>query len=259
MERVGENNVSKAKNPGIIRSFGSCSGSDWALPLFYGKYTKLQRSFCQWGEAGVPAMTTVYMKAELSCIVSNKTVLLGDVCQLYSRDDALLKDLKRLELFHIEKTEKQKIAVSVMYVIRKIADRHPDVVIINEGEDDFVIEYLPPIPQKKWVAQCKAALVSLIVFFGSAFTIMTFNEDANVEEIFSRIYVRLAGMPEGNGWLEAAYCVGLPLGILLFFNHFSSAKLSSDPTPLQIQMRQYEQQEDSTIIENESRKGKRLE
>ena len=104
-----------------------------------------------------------------------------------------------------------------------------------------------------------AALVSVVVFFGSAFTIMTFNEDANVEELFTRVYTVVAGMEQGNGWLEVAYCIGLPLGILLFFNHFSSAKLSSDPTPLQIQMRQYEQQEDTTIIENEARQGKRLE
>ena len=41
--------------------------------------------------------------------------------------------------------------------------------------------------------------------------------------------------------------------------HFTTAKIDSDPTPLQIQMRQYEQSEETTIIENASREGKKLE
>ena len=204
-------------------------------------------------------MSIVYIKPELSCVVSNKKVTLGDICEVYSHDAALAKEARKIELFHIEKTEKQKIAVSVLYLVQKISDVKKDISVVNVGEGDFVIEYLPPAPQKKWKAQIKTALVSVVVFFGSAFTIMTFNEDANVSEIFTRIYTVIAGMDAGNGWLEVSYCIGLPLGILLFFNHFSSAKLSADPTPLQIQMRQYEQQENATIIENEARKGKRLE
>ena len=205
------------------------------------------------------ALSTVYIKPELSCMVSNKLVTLGDICEVYSHDAALAKEIRKIELFHIEKAEKQKITVSVLYLIRKISDVKKDISVVNVGEGDFVIEYIPPAPQKKWTAQAKAAMVSAVVFFGSAFTIMTFNEDANVSEIFTRIYTVVAGMEEGNGWLEISYCIGLPLGILLFFNHFSSAKLSADPTPLQIQMRQYEQQENATIIENEARRGKRLE
>ena len=121
------------------------------------------------------------------------------------------------------------------------------------------MEYLPSRPKSKWKEYVKAMVVGAVVFFGSAFTIMSFNEDANLSVIFARVYESVSGDPEGNGWLEVCYSLGLPLGIILFFNHFASAKLSNDPTPLQIQMRQYEQQEDTTIIENAARKGERLE
>ena len=105
----------------------------------------------------------------------------------------------------------------------------------------------------------KTAFVGVVIFFGSAFTMMTFNEDASLVKIFQLVYTNIAGLSKSNGWLELSYVIGLPLGILLFFNHFASARLSNDPTPLQIQMRQYEQQEDTTIIENAARKGERLE
>ncbi|MBP3567987.1 MAG: stage V sporulation protein AA [Lachnospiraceae bacterium] len=204
-------------------------------------------------------MHTVYIKAELSCIVSHKKIMVADVCQVYAAEEKQAKLVRNVSLFQVQKQEKQKISVSALYLIRHIMDEVPGITVVNLGVPDFIIEYKPPAPEKKWLDYVKAALVGIIVFIGSAFTIMTFNEDANLPVIFEWIYESVSGNPEGNGWLEVSYSVGLPLGILLFFNHFAAAKLSSDPTPLQIQMRQYEQQEDTTIIENAARKGERLE
>lgn len=204
-------------------------------------------------------MSTVYIKAELSCIVSNKKITVADVCQVYAAEEKQAKLVRSVPLFQIKKQEKQKISVSSLFLIRHIMDEVPGITVVNLGVPDFIIEYKPPAPEKKWLDYLKAVIVGIIVFFGSAFTIMTFNEDASLPVIFSRIYESVLGNPKGNNWLEISYSLGLPLGILLFFNHFASAKLSSDPTPLQIQMRQYEQQEDSTIIENAARKGERLE
>lgn len=204
-------------------------------------------------------MSTVYIKAELSCIVSHKKITVADVCQVYAAEERFAKLVRHVPLFQIGKQEKQKISVSSLYLVRHIMDEVPGIEVVNLGVSDFIIEYKPPMPEKKWLDYLKAVLVGIVVFFGSAFTIMTFNEDASLTEIFGWVYESVSGSPEGNGWLEVSYSIGLPLGILLFFNHFASAKLSSDPTPLQIQMRQYEQQEDTTIIENAARKGERLE
>lgn len=205
-------------------------------------------------------MSTVYIKPELSCIVSHKKITVEDVCQVYAAEEKQAKLVRHVPLFQVSKQqEKQKISVSSLYLIRHIMDDIPGITVVNLGVSDFIVEYQPPKPEKKWLGYFKAIFVGIIVFFGSAFTIMTFNEDASLPIIFSRIYESVIGDPRGNGWLEVSYSIGLPLGILLFFNHFASAKLSSDPTPLQIQMRQYEQQEDTTIIENAARKGERLE
>ena len=204
-------------------------------------------------------MQTVYIKPELSCMVSHKKITVADVCQVYASEEKQAKLVRNVSLFQVSKQEKQKFSVSALYLIRHIMDEVPGIMVVNLGVPDLLIEYKPPEPEKKWQDILKALIVGTIVFFGSAFTIMTFNEDASLPVIFERIYESVSGNPEGNGWLEVSYSLGLPLGILLFFNHFASAKLSSDPTPLQIQMRQYEQQEDTTIIENAARKGERLE
>lgn len=205
-------------------------------------------------------MNTVYLKPELSCIVSHKRVTVKDVCQVYAAEESIAEKVRQVLLLQIDDaTEKEKISVSSLYLIRHIIKKVPEITIVNLGVADFIVEYLPPKPEKKWIEYGKAAAVGIVVFFGAAFTIMTFNEDASLTVIFEMIYESVIGNPQGNGWLELSYSLGLPLGILLFFNHFASVKLSSDPTPLQIQMRQYEQQEDDTIIENAARKGERLE
>lgn len=92
------------------------------------------------------------------------------------------------------------------------------------------------------VEKIKVSFVSLIVLFGSAFAIMSFNEDVAVSDLFGRIYTIVLGKQESsNGILEFTYALGVALGILIFFNHFGNKKISGDPTPLEIKMWQYEQ------------------
>ena len=51
-----------------------------------------------------------------------------------------------------------------------------------------------------------------------------------------------------------AYSLGLFIGIIVFVNHGAKKKFSDDPTPLQVQMRQYEQEVNQTVITDASRK-----
>ena len=85
-------------------------------------------------------------------------------------------------------------------------------------------------------------IVSLIAFFGAAFSIMTFNTDVTTPNLFAQLTELFTGRPEqGPGILQLTYSIGLFLGIILFFNHGGKYKLTNDPSPLQVQMRQYEQ------------------
>ena len=203
------------------------------------------------------SQVTIYVKASGNCIVYDKNTTLGDVLKIECTNTAILRAVKQMELYRFN--HEHSVVFSILKVIEIIHKEYPNTEVVNCGESDFIVEYQKSTVKSKIWERIKLILIAIIVFFGSAFTIMTFNEDAGLDVIFARVYDSVSGDPEGNGWLEVCYSLGLPLGILLFFNHFASAKLSNDPTPLQIQMRQYEQQEDTTIIENAARKGERLE
>ncbi len=84
---------------------------------------------------------------------------------------------------------------------------------------------------------------------------MTFNNDANVTDVFGNLYRLIMGAePQGITVLEISYSAGLSLGILVFFNHFASWKITVDPTPIEVEMRLYEENLDKALIQNAGRK-----
>ena len=125
------------------------------------------------------------------------------------------------------------------------------------GEPEFIVEYKLPVPDKRWLEYTKLIFVALIVFFGSAFTIMTFNTDVSVGDVFNDFYYLVTGVHKSDGSiLEIAYSIGIPIGILGFYNHFKSSKIHDDPTPLHMEMRTFEEDLNNTIITDSSREGK---
>ena len=55
--------------------------------------------------------------------------------------------------------------------------------------------------------------------------------------------------------MEIAYSFGLAAGILLFFNHFGSKRITGDLTPIEVSMRKYEEDADRAMIEMAGRRG----
>ena len=51
---------------------------------------------------------------------------------------------------------------------------------------------------------------------------------------------------------------GFQSALLYFFNHFSRKKLTTDPTPIHVEMRNYESQVNKALIEDASREGKTI-
>lgn len=88
----------------------------------------------------------------------------------------------------------------------------------------------------------KVIAISLIIFFGTAFAIMTFNEDVAAEDMFTKIYqIVYDNSMQSNGILEFFYAVGAAVGIVVFYNHFGSKNITRDPTPLEVKMWQYDE------------------
>ena len=140
--------------------------------------------------------------------------------------------------------------MSVMEVIAVIQKEFPEVEINNIGEADFIVTKEKERQPPAWIGWIKTVFVSAIAFAGAAFTIMTFNNDVDLPKLFGQLFFQFTGQKsDGFTILELSYSIGVGLGILVFFNHFSGRKLTADPTPMEVEMRLYEDDVDKTLIE----------
>ena len=201
---------------------------------------------------------TLYIKIDRNTCVQDAKVLLSDIAKIECERQDILRQVKNIVVYRFDTQEKNfhsSISVSILKIIELIHAVSPGSLVVNEGETDFVIEYQKSKQQNKWLDIGKTVIISIIVFFGSAFSINAFNNDVSIIKIFNQFYYQVMGMmPEGISELEVCYCIGLAVGIIIFFNHVGAKKITNDPTPLQVEMRKYENDLDMTFIENASRK-----
>ena len=151
------------------------------------------------------------------------------------------------------------MVVSLLKVIQKIHETYPDVTVENLGEPDFIVTYEEQDTKSNAWHVIKIVAVVLISFFGAAFSTMAFNNDVGVTRMFGQIYELLTGKKsDGFTILELTYCIGIVIGIIVFFNHFGKKRISVDPTPMEVEMRLYENDIQTTLVETYARKEKEL-
>ena len=69
----------------------------------------------------------------------------------------------------------------------------------------------------------------------------------------------IIGKPaEGINILEISYSIGLAIGIIVFFNHIGGRRITKDPTPIEVEMRIYEKDVNTALIETSNREGDTL-
>ncbi|MGF0034248.1 stage V sporulation protein AA [Bariatricus sp. SGI.154] len=205
---------------------------------------------------------TVYIKADRDVEVTKPEVMLGDVVKMECSNPSVvpkLNTLKLLKFHHTDNKHQNRTAVSILKVIACIHEKYPNINVENMGETDFIVTYEEQQSAGGALHVAKMVGVVVISFIGAAFSIMAFNNDVDATKMFGQIYELMTGQKsDGFTILELTYCIGLVIGILTFFNHFGKKKLSVDPTPMEVEMRLYENDIQTTLIETYSRKEKEL-
>lgn len=194
-------------------------------------------------------LETIYLNVQLSSSISRPIVRVGDVAEVFCENKSVKKQVQGLVITEFKTPKEYKKVYSTCRIIQMITAAVPNCQVQSLGETDFIIYYKPIGRPSKWKDTVKIILVCLLSFFGAAFSIMTFNTDVTTPDLFNQLYELFMGTPaEGPGILQASYAVGLFLGIILFFNHGGRYKLTNDPSPLQVQMRKYEQDVNQAFI-----------
>ena len=190
---------------------------------------------------------TLYLQLDQNIEVTNPHVYLQDIAALSMSDPKILNRLRVMPVIVLDAKKPGRYVMSVSDLLKKIQKREPSIDISPIGETDFIITYRISSATGKIFRYVKILFVCLV-------SIMTFNNDVDMGSLFSQFYTLVTGKSSsGFTILEISYSIGIGLGVLIFFNHFGHLKLSDDPTPMQVQMRTYEDDVNRTLIEQAAR------
>ncbi len=202
------------------------------------------------------ANVNVYLKCDRNVEVQSADVYLSDVASLRCADKTISAKLKALKVHHFAKEGGKRCVVSTLKLVELMEDACANISVSIVGESDVLVEWVEVNKHKGPVQWLKAALVCLVSFFGTAFTIMAYHNDVGINEVFTQVYRMVMNRePQGLNVLEVSYSVGLALGIVVFFNHVGGRRLTKDPTPIEVAMRNYEEDVDKTLIATAGREG----
>ncbi len=184
-------------------------------------------------------------------------VNIGDVAQIVGEDKQLVKKIQALLIHQVTNSDKNIVVIDVMRVIRTIQTNCEHLDIQTVGISQTIINIVYP---RRNFSSFYFVIVWLILFIGSAVAIMNFHEDVSMQDVQQKLYKMITGQTKDNPLLlQIPYSIGLGLGMVLFFNHVFRKRINEEPSPLEVEMFEYQQSLDQYVIINENKEStKRL-
>jgi stage V sporulation protein AA len=182
----------------------------------------------------------------------NEKIILKNVAQIIAPEEQLPK-LNNFMIYQITEKDRNIVIIDVMKVIERVTKVFKDLEIQTIGPAQTIIEVNA---KKKGVSIPFFLLIWFLLFFGSAMAIMNFHDDVSMRSVQEKIYSIITGKKEPKPWLfQIPYSIGLGLGMILFFNHVFKKRINEEPSPLEVEMFNYQMDLDNYVIIHENKES----
>lgn len=192
----------------------------------------------------------IYIKPyKKTTIYKKKEILISDIAEV-AAPSTLGISVEDIVVMKVDDDKKQNYHISIIDIINVINNQYPDIDIENLGEQDIIVEYSPNKEKENFIVTfLKVLSICLILFSGGGIAIMTFHTDSALPDVLKQLYEVFTGIKTDKPyWIQVPYSIGIAVGIIIFFNHFSSKKITEEPTPIEVEMDTYEDSVEDCII-----------
>ena len=187
-------------------------------------------------------------------VKQNQTVKIKDIARIIGKGETV-KQLEETSLLTVKKEDQNIIIIDLIQMIETIQAINPFLEIQTLGPSQTIIEV---IYDKKRVSFISFAAVWILLFLGAVMTIMNFHVDVSMREVHQKLFTIITGKVDEKPLLiQIPYSIGLGLGMILFFNHFFKKRFNEEPSPLEVEMFNYQQDLDQYVIMNENKESVR--
>lgn len=199
----------------------------------------------------------IYIKPDKKIkLTKTGNVYIKDIADVYT-ESSIKSRVEKIKIMEIKENKNMCYLVSVIDIINAIDKTLPGNTINNVGEMDTIVEYSIPKKKSKIWQYVKIIFVALVLFAGSATAIMSFHSDAQMATVFENYYYIFFGeRVENPAIIDLPYAIGLAIGIVVFFNHIGNKKLTSDPTPIEVELSVYENDVTANIVDTLNKEKK---
>ncbi|UOQ85925.1 stage V sporulation protein AA [Gracilibacillus salinarum] len=197
----------------------------------------------------------VYLRLKKKIAVKKQHLIrLGDIAHITGNIDFLDK-LKELKIYQITEKDNNVSVIDGFQLLETLVAHYPFLTIELLGSNQTIIEI------KKEEKKANLLLIFaiwLLLCIGSAMAIMNFHYDVSMEEVHQGLFYLLTGDRQDKPlWIQIPYSIGLGLGMILFFNHIFKKRFNEEPSPLEVEMFNYQQDLDQYLIYHENALNKR--
>lgn len=196
-------------------------------------------------------MEIVYIQLKKDVhIDSFKTIYLEDIAQISST----CEDLRKIPIYTVTNKDGKYVVLDSFIVMTHLHRLFPEIKWKLLGPTQSLLR----IKVSQHVGQLwKVVVVWMILFIGTGMTIMNFHYDVSMQEVQQKLHLILTGKQnEFPLLIQIPYSFGLGIGMLLFFNYWFKKKITDEPSPLEIELFNYQQQIDAYTLEHDAIKVK---
>jgi stage V sporulation protein AA len=200
-------------------------------------------------------MAVVYIRMRNRVLVKgNQTVRIKDIARIIGPEE-VIQIIEETFLLTVKKEDKNIIVIDLAQLIMAIRKVDPQIDVQTFGPSQTIIEV---IYSKKKMSYLTFALVWFLLFIGAGMTIMNFHVDVSMGEVHQKVFTLITGkLDEKPLLIQIPYSFGLGIGMILFFNHFFKKRFNEEPSPLEVEMFNYQQDLDRYVTMNENKENVR--
>lgn len=197
---------------------------------------------------------TVYVRLRNRVLVQpDKKIFIKDIAQIITPIDTLQQQINNHMIYQISANDRNIIIIDIVHVVNEISRMDQTIEVQVLGPSQTIIEV---VYKKKKHSNILFLLTWFLLFIGSMFTIMNFHEDVSMQDVHQKIYKIVTGKDEDKPLLfQIPYSIGLGLGMIIFFNHVFKKRLNEEPSPLEVEMFNYQQDLDQYVILHENKES----
>lgn len=200
-------------------------------------------------------MAVVYIRMRNRVQVKgNQTVRIKDIARIIGPEE-VIQIIEETFLLTVKKEDKNIIVIDLAQLIMAIRKVDTQIEVQTFGPSQTIIEV---IYSKKKMSYLTFALVWFLLFIGAGMTIMNFHVDVSMGEVHQKVFTLITGkLDEKPLLIQIPYSLGLGIGMILFFNHFFKKRFNEEPSPLEVEMFNYQQDLDRYVTMNENKENVR--